>query len=288
MSAGWMRITSCRPSLSSRSSGYASIRCCYRCVTLSPSWSEDQNADRAQQLAKTTDPGATHYQELLDGVESIKRVTEKVNETKRQQENALAVQELDRRVEDWKGHDIRNFGSLLLEDTFMVFKSESEREYHVYLFERIILCCKEVGNGGGKKGSKSNSILKKPVSKRSTKLQLKGRIFIANVQSARPLYRDSSSGALPLFVFVWSSWIETTHRWADILHAAGHLARRHGRRVVHHQMSDAGDGDAMATRDQSSGRRGYRDSTGTIRYLVIEHTTRHHFTPFRLSQYTRL
>ena len=72
------------------------------------------------------------------------RVTDKVNEEKRRQDNAQAVTDLAHRVEDWKGHDLSSFGQLLLHENFVVIKSDNEREYSVYLFERIILCCKEV------------------------------------------------------------------------------------------------------------------------------------------------
>ena len=88
----------------------------------------------------------------------------------------------------------------------MVIKNDSEREYHVYLFERIILCCKEAG-GGGKKGSKSNSILKKPPSKRPTSLQLKGRIFIANVINAIPQQR----GTVYLLQVTWRGDLSEEH-----------------------------------------------------------------------------
>jgi hypothetical protein len=117
-------------------------------------------------------------------------VTDRVNETRRKAENDLALQELLSRVDDWKGHDITTFGSLLLEAMFPVIKNESEREYHVYLFERIILCCKEATEpGGGKKKDKmkKESIIKKPEKKPLSKLQLKGRIFINNVLNAAPL-----------------------------------------------------------------------------------------------------
>lgn len=117
------------------------------------------------------------------------RVTDKVNETKRREDNRQAVLDLGRRVEDWKGHDITSFGELLLQETFFVIKNDSEREYNVYLFERIILCCKEVGNSG-KKSNKSNSIAKKPMQKRPATLQLKGRIFVNNVTGATPMHRN--------------------------------------------------------------------------------------------------
>ncbi|EJF65139.1 hypothetical protein BD309DRAFT_398754 [Dichomitus squalens] len=144
-----------------------------------------------------------YIDELKAGVESAKRITDKINEAQRRAENDATVKNLEGRVEDWKGHHISNFGALLLDDIFSVTKSEVDREYHVFLFEKIILCCKEYipQPGNGKKVGKSNSILKKPTSpstvlgstaagssskKKNTPLLLKGRIFLNNVTQAVP------------------------------------------------------------------------------------------------------
>lgn len=98
-----------------------------------------------------------------------------------------------------EGHELSSFGELLLHETFQVLKSDVEREYHVYLFQKIILCCKDAPNqGNGKtKVNKSNSMIRKSGSgnaaaaaaalKRKPNLQLKGRIFINNVISASPV-----------------------------------------------------------------------------------------------------
>ncbi|GJN93807.1 hypothetical protein Rhopal_006865-T1 [Rhodotorula paludigena] len=142
------------------------------------------------QLLKNTPEAYPYYDELKAGLESIMRVTDKVNEEKRRKDNAQAVDELNQRVEDWKGHDISSFGQLLLQETFVVIKSDNEREYNVYLFERIILCCKEVG-AVSKKDKKSNSILKRPPSQRISKLQLKGRIFVNNITGASQIHHRS-------------------------------------------------------------------------------------------------
>ena len=143
-----------------------------------------------------------HLDELKAGLESSKRITDKVNEEQRRAENRATVKNLEGRVEDWKGHHISNFGNLLLDDIFTVTKSDMDREYHVFLFEKIILCCKEyTPSVNGKKVGKSNSILKKPSSpsttlgvpgagpsskKKNTPLLLKGRIFLNNVTQAVP------------------------------------------------------------------------------------------------------
>lgn len=115
----------------------------------------------------------------------------------------MTVRALEQRVEDWKGHHLSNFGDLLLDDVFVVTKSDVDREYHVFLFEKIILCCKEVYQPppSARKVGKSNSILKKqsapsplPGGGNSAQqkkdnvapLLLKGRIFLTNVTQAVP------------------------------------------------------------------------------------------------------
>lgn len=121
------------------------------------------------------------------------------------------MKNLEGRIEDWKGHHLSNFGDLLLDDVFLVTKSEVDREYHVFLFEKIILCCKEALQpppNSRQKVGKSNSLLKKqavpaPLSlpggpgqskKKSTPLLLKGRIFLNNVTQAVPTLPRHSTG----------------------------------------------------------------------------------------------
>lgn len=157
-----------------------------------------------------------HLDELKAGVAAAKRITDKINEEQRRAENLATVKNLEGRVEDWKGHHISNFGTLLVDDVFTVTKSEMDREYHVFLFEKIILCCKEYVPTGpnSKKVNKSNSILKKPGTpllstsgsasskKKSTPLLLKGRIFLNNVTSALP--KNAGGKLLARLIFLWS------------------------------------------------------------------------------------
>ncbi|PWN48843.1 hypothetical protein IE53DRAFT_318658 [Violaceomyces palustris] len=156
-----------------------------------------------EQLLKKTPEDAPRYQELVDGLEVIRRITDNVNETSRLQENIQIVKDLETRVEDWKGHNIKTFGSLLLSDVFMVAKSDTEREYHVYLFEKILLCCKEVIPATSKKNSKNNALLAKQKAVSGSKksknmLQLKGRIFINNVTGAFSSSKMASSQGAPI------------------------------------------------------------------------------------------
>ncbi|KAJ3141358.1 hypothetical protein HK100_007786 [Physocladia obscura] len=96
------------------------------------------------ELIKLTDPVTYPYtDELKDGYESIKRVTEKLNEFRRQDENERNRMDLAEKMDNWKGFNIDDFGALLLTDKFVVASNNQEKEYYLFLFERILLCCKK-------------------------------------------------------------------------------------------------------------------------------------------------
>lgn len=154
-----------------------------------------------RELVKVSSKDHPFASELLAGQEAIKRVTNRVNETQRRVENMVIIQNLVDRVDDWKGHNINDFGNLLFEGLFMVAKGDVEREYQVYLFETIILCCKEQGSSrDSRKSSKTMSLPSKKsrdssssAQKAQAQMSLKGRIYIANVTNVMP---DSENGYL--------------------------------------------------------------------------------------------
>ncbi|KAG2361355.1 hypothetical protein BDR07DRAFT_1287433 [Suillus spraguei] len=159
-----------------------------------------------------------HFEELQAGSAAAKRITDKINEAQRRAENVQTVKNLEGRVQDWKGHHLSNFGALLLDDIFTVTKSDVDREYHVFLFEKIILCCKEAAPPpqNSKRSGKNNSILKKqnglqapapppmtsPNKRKDTPLLLKGRIFLNNVTQAIPS-SNRNSVVNPHSLAVW-------------------------------------------------------------------------------------
>ncbi|KAJ9095625.1 hypothetical protein QFC21_005496 [Naganishia friedmannii] len=146
---------------------------------------ETPNLTKLSETVASTD--YAYKQELSAGLDVAKRIAEKVNETLRQATNVTIVQELESRVKDWKGHHINDFGKLLLDGQFMVTKADMDRDYEVYLFEKMILCCKEViPDKKDKKNGKSGSLLKKDRSSQSMApkknlLNLKGRIYVNNL-----------------------------------------------------------------------------------------------------------
>ncbi|KAJ9103339.1 hypothetical protein QFC19_004437 [Naganishia cerealis] len=139
-----------------------------------------------------------YKQELTAGLDVARRIAEKVNETLRQCTNVGIVQELEWRVKDWKGHHINDFGKLLLDGQFMVTKADMDRDYEVYLFEKMILCCKEViPDKKDKKNGKSGSLLKKDRSSQSIApkknlLNLKGRIYVNNLTHIQDVGTEGS------------------------------------------------------------------------------------------------
>jgi len=146
------------------------------------------------QLIKATDKDWPHYTEMNDGLESIQRVTSRVNEVQRQYENLQIVEDLKRRVDDWKGYAVEQFGQLLLQDKFLMATNDAERELQVFFFEKILLICKEIKDKN--KLSKTNSISIKK--KRRASLQLKGKIFIASIIQ---IVNNSKNGVWSLKVY---------------------------------------------------------------------------------------
>ncbi|KAM0152199.1 hypothetical protein ACHAQE_008157 [Botrytis cinerea] len=158
-------------------------------------------------------------EDLTLGIEASNRVLHQANAAVDRELRGEALLDLCGRVDDWKNHRVDHFGDLILHGHFPVVtgKSDVQKEVHfplsprqnsaktyepeqytIYLFERILLCCKEVnpnkskdklmGNQKDKKDRKDKNKIKEK--DKNAKLQLKGRIFMTNVtdvvSSAKP------------------------------------------------------------------------------------------------------
>ncbi|KAJ7039699.1 Dbl homology domain-containing protein [Mycena alexandri] len=114
-----------------------------------------------------------HYEELKRGLQAHRRVTDLINEAQRRAENERTVKSLRTRIDDWKGHNLKDFGDLVLDDIFEVVRAGVRREYHVFLFERILLFCKEVASAHSYNRRSGNSPLLN-----------KGRVFLSDITQA--------------------------------------------------------------------------------------------------------
>jgi cell division control protein 24 len=127
------------------------------------------------------------------GSEASKRVTDTINEAQRRADIEQTVKSLQTRMADWKGHNIDDFGELLLYDHFVVNKSAVDREYVVFLFEKMLLLFKEVS----KDPSNHRSLFSVA---RNTPLVLRGRIVVSNVTQAVPGSEKDSDASSSLFL----------------------------------------------------------------------------------------
>ncbi|KAJ3217452.1 hypothetical protein HDU67_007922 [Dinochytrium kinnereticum] len=152
-----------------------------------------------QELVKLSQNiGYPYLDELKEGLEAIKRVTERVNEQKRVEENRQLKNELAEKVEDWKGLKPEDFGSLLISDRFLMTSNDVEKEFNLYLFERILLCCKDL--------RKSKKKSKKAQDKEGSLYSLKGNIYVNSISAVQDT-SDPSIGVFGLKVF-WKDVVE--------------------------------------------------------------------------------
>ncbi|KAJ3031209.1 UNVERIFIED_CONTAM: hypothetical protein HDU68_005815 [Siphonaria sp. JEL0065] len=153
-----------------------------------------------KELIKLTDPETYPYmEELKEGLESIKRVTEKLNEIQRRDENERNKSDLAERMEDWKGLQIRDFGELLLMERFWIASNDQEREYYLFLFERILLCCKKDLKQNKRVSNRKRSDAGKETGT-SYAYILRGNIYISSIVRVEDS-SDPSLGAFSIRVY---------------------------------------------------------------------------------------
>lgn len=127
--------------------------------------------------------GNGNCKELETAWEIAKSIARSINENQRRTENHQIVKKLYGRVSNWKGYRIAKFGELLYFDKVSIStnnSNEPERDFEVYLFEKIIILFSEVTQ----KKTSSLSLKKKQTnSASSSSLHLSGTNFSSNISS---------------------------------------------------------------------------------------------------------
>jgi len=164
----------------------------------------EAKANNRQQLRDKGGLDEERLQDVRDAIEAVQQVLGRCNDLVRRQEMDEVVEVLKTEVEDWKGHRVEAFGHLLLHGTYTVLKSgdiadkSAEREvghapgslangaltssqYRMYLFDKILLCCKEINPNKPPKNVRTNKPPPPPEKGAKVRLALKGRIFMQNV-----------------------------------------------------------------------------------------------------------
>lgn len=164
-------------------------------------------------MLKKTDDGIAK-DDLAGGIAAAERVLQKANEAVDRDLLDEALEDLITRVDDWKNHRVEQFGKLLQHGVYTVVTGKSEQEkdvlglstfslgtgsnvtqYEIYLFECILLCCKEIAPNKSKdKKDKTRSTGPK-VRNKTAKLQLKGRIFMTNVTEVLSFAKPGTSSS---------------------------------------------------------------------------------------------
>ncbi|KAF4122033.1 hypothetical protein GMORB2_7626 [Geosmithia morbida] len=121
--------------------------------------------------------------DLVAGCEAAERVLQKANEAVNRDLLEEAFEDLNSRVDDWKNHNSDHFGQLLMHGMYTVItgKVDQEKDYGIYLFENILLCCKEVSANKSKDKKDKTRSTGPRIRNKNAKLHLKGRIFMSNV-----------------------------------------------------------------------------------------------------------
>ncbi|GAA5977334.1 hypothetical protein JCM5350_002432 [Sporobolomyces pararoseus] len=94
------------------------------------------------------------------------------------------VEDLQRRMVDWKGHTLQEFGQLKLYDYINVRKDTASREFLVYLFDEAILCVADDKRKGG------IGKLADAMTGNSDKLRLKGRVYVRHIRNVVDTSKD--------------------------------------------------------------------------------------------------
>ncbi|EFX06307.1 Rho guanyl nucleotide exchange factor [Grosmannia clavigera kw1407] len=132
--------------------------------------------------------------DLEAGIAAAERVLHNANKAVDRDLLDEALDDLMDRVDDWKSHRVEHFGKLLLHGvhTVVTGKSDQEKDYEIYLFENILLCCKEIAPNKSKEKRDRTKSTGPKLRNKSAKLQLKGRIFMSNVTEIVSLSKPGS------------------------------------------------------------------------------------------------
>lgn len=132
--------------------------------SMSTSTTSTSSATAAATLGTKEKESNSKSKELEVALDISKSIARSINENQRRTENHQVVKKLYGRVINWKGYRIAKFGELLYFDNVSISTNNSndqEREFEVYLFEKIIILFQQVNNGNGNGKNKTSSLMLK-------------------------------------------------------------------------------------------------------------------------------
>ncbi|TVY77089.1 Rho guanine nucleotide exchange factor scd1 [Fusarium oxysporum f. sp. cubense] len=115
---------------------------------------------------------------------SISRIVARLQENDNSKDTNPVIEVLKKNVQDWKGIDPDDLGELILSKTLYVTKSSKTKLYRGYLFQHMLLLCKETV--GEPMGDRSFYRSKSLSEEKQTRLLLKGRFHLRHILSVTP------------------------------------------------------------------------------------------------------
>ncbi|KAH7390072.1 Pleckstrin homology domain-containing protein [Cadophora sp. MPI-SDFR-AT-0126] len=149
-------------------------------------------------LRNRTEADEKSQADLTSGIEVLERVLGQANAAIELDLRNEAVENLCASVEDWKGLQLENFGELVLFGEYSVTRGGAGRkQYKVYLFERILLICKDV-TAANKSGDQAPYGQGDATQSKNTNndaiVVLRGRIFMKNLTEVERLVSEAIEG----------------------------------------------------------------------------------------------
>ncbi|SAM00119.1 hypothetical protein [Absidia glauca] len=166
------------------------------------------------ELVKNTNKAWPTWSDLSLGMDAMRRVADKVNETQRKHENFQMVMELKQRVDHWKGISIDKCGQLLLQDKLLVVVYGNEMETHVFFFENHLLLCKDTTHKTRLAKSATISIKKqqRQQQRRANTLEPKGMIATSMIVALQDASAEGKPHAMiASHAMPYNTWIVNTH-----------------------------------------------------------------------------
>lgn len=97
-----------------------------------------------KELIRYTEDSDPQKNILRDALTAMQQTTVFINELKRRRECMAAVADIEKKIVNWKGCDLRCYGELRIEGTFPIVQADGSREPHrLFLFEKLFMYCKE-------------------------------------------------------------------------------------------------------------------------------------------------
>ncbi|EMT69763.1 Rho guanine nucleotide exchange factor scd1 [Fusarium odoratissimum] len=178
-----------------------------RCFDILP-----MRAKRISALFEFLEPIVTEEQKNDGSMarSSVSRLVVRLQDNAISEDTQAAVQKLQQKIEDWKGIDPDALGELILSKTLYVTKSSKTNLYHAYLFQNMLLLCKETR--GEPTGERSFYRSKSLSEQKQTKFLLKGRFYLRHILSVTPTSQHVESE-----MRIWASKIDEYRMMAILM-----------------------------------------------------------------------